>query len=248
MYCEELTIDTVKVLGVDFAKLNMQQTIKLIADRTSNAQGTFIVTANPEIVMYARDHPEYSGLIQRHADLVTADGIGIIKGASMLGTPLPERVTGYDLMLELLADADRTGKRVYLLGAKADVNQMAVARVAKDFPHLQIVGARDGYFDLEDLDVRQSIIGAQPDIVFAALGFPRQEQFLAALQPALPTAVLMGVGGSFDVLSGTAKRAPVWMQNAHLEWFYRLLKQPSRIGRMMVLPKFLVEVRKSQHR
>ncbi len=238
--------EQVNVLGVNFAKLNMNETVAWINDRIKQKQGTFIVTANPEIVMYARDHPDYAGLIGRHADLVTADGIGVIKGAAMLGTPLPERVTGYDLMLRLLQNASEAHHRVYLLGAKADVNEQAVARVLRDYPGIELVGARDGYFDLEDLAVRQAVADAKPDLVFAALGFPRQEQFLASLQPALPQALLMGVGGSFDVLSGAAKRAPVWMQNAHLEWFYRLLKEPSRLGRMMVLPKFLVEVKKSQ--
>ncbi|WP_127848384.1 WecB/TagA/CpsF family glycosyltransferase [Lacticaseibacillus hulanensis] len=239
--------ESVDVLGVAFAKFNMRETVAYITGRCASGQGTFVVTANPEIVMYAKDHPDYAGLIKRHADLVTADGIGIIKGAQMLGTPLPERVTGYDLLHELLGVANDNSQRVYLLGAKADVNAMAVAKVQEQYPNVRIVGAHDGYFSA-DAAIMQDIISAKPDFVFAALGFPRQEQFLAGLQPSLPKAVLMGVGGSFDVLAGTAKRAPVWMQNAHLEWFYRLLKQPSRIGRMMVLPKFLVEVRKSKQK
>jgi N-acetylglucosaminyldiphosphoundecaprenol N-acetyl-beta-D-mannosaminyltransferase len=238
-------LDNVNVLGMNFAKFNMAQTVAYITGRTAKHQGTFVVTANPEIVMYAKDHPDYAALIKKHADLITADGIGIIKGAAMLGTPLPERVTGYDLLHELLRNANAQSQRVYLIGAKANVNAMAVQKVREQYPQVQIVGARDGYFNLDDASVRQAIIDAKPDIVFAALGFPRQEQFLADLQPELTEAVLMGVGGSFDVLSGLTKRAPVWMQNAHLEWFYRLLKEPTRLGRMMVLPKFLIEVKKS---
>lgn len=237
--------ETVSVLGIKFAKLDLAATMAEITGRMHQKQGTFIVTANPEIVMYAKDHQDYAALIKNRADLVTADGIGIVKGAAMLGTPLPERVTGYDVLLELLKVADAKRMRVCLIGATADVNAQTVAKVTRDYPGVQIAFARDGYFDLTDASVQQAVVDSQPEIVFAALGFPRQEQFLSSIQAKLPHAVLMGVGGSFDVLSGTAKRAPVWMQNAHLEWFYRLLKQPSRFGRMLVLPKFLIEVKKS---
>ncbi|WP_155286461.1 WecB/TagA/CpsF family glycosyltransferase [Lacticaseibacillus zhaodongensis] len=235
----------VDVLGVQFDNYDLAEFTKQVTDRYDAGQGSFIVTANPEIVMYAREHPDYAKLIHARADLVSADGIGVVKGAAMLGTPLKERVTGYDLMLNLLSWANANKRRVYFIGAKQAVNDAAVARVQRDYPDLVVAGTHDGYFDLKDQSVLDAVVAAQPDIVLAALGFPKQENFIAAIQGELPNAVMMGVGGSFDVLSGTVKRAPVWMQNAHLEWFYRLVKEPSRLGRMMVLPRFLMVVRQS---
>lgn len=236
----------VNVLGMQFDKDTMAGFVTRITQSFQQGRGQFIVTANPEIVMYAREHPDFARLIADRADLVTADGIGVVKAAGMLGTPLPERVTGYDLMHELLAWADTQGLTVALIGAKQAVNDAAVAQVKRQYPNVKVVFARDGYFDLTDETVAPTVAASKPDLVFAALGFPKQEQFLARLQPQLPGAVMMGVGGSFDVLSGTVKRAPKWMQQAHIEWLYRLLKEPSRIGRMMVLPRFLLVVKKSQ--
>ena len=237
-------MNRVDVLGVDFDAYTMAEFMHRIKDRYQSGSGSFIVTANPEIIMYAREHPDYAQLIKQDADFVTADGIGVVKGAAMLGTPLPERVTGYDLMQELLAWANAQRLSVYFIGAKAEVNKIAVAKVREQYPQLTIAGARDGYFDLDDQTVSQAVIDSGADLVFAALGFPKQEYFLKRIKAARPNAVLMGVGGSFDVLSGTVKRAPKWMQKLSIEWLYRLVTNPSRIGRMMVLPRFLAAVRK----
>ncbi|WDF83437.1 WecB/TagA/CpsF family glycosyltransferase [Lacticaseibacillus pabuli] len=236
----------VDVLGVDFDAYTMAEFMQRIKERYQDDKGSFIVTANPEIVMYAREHPDYAQLIDHDADFVTADGIGVVKGAAMLGTPLPERVTGFDLMQELLGWANAQHLSVYLIGAKADVNKAAVAKVQERFPQLTIAGARDGYFDLKDTSVAQVVIDSGADVVFAALGFPKQEYFLKRIKAARPHTILMGVGGSFDVLSGTVKRAPKWVQRLSLEWLYRLAKNPSRFGRMMVLPRFLAAVRKNK--
>lgn len=241
----------VNVLGVSFDNLTQVEFLQRFVDRLKDHTGTFAVTANPEIVMYAREHHDYLRLLQERADFITADGVGILVGAKMLGQPLKERVTGYDLMMNMLALAAKHGWRVYMIGAKKPVVTEAVRRLQLHWPSLNIVGYRDGYFDLADARVRQEITALRPQLVFAALGFPKQEEFLTQLQPVLPGTFLMGVGGSFDVLAGTAKRAPTWMQKARLEWFYRLLRQPSRIGRMLVLPQFVVKVanhrRKDRH-
>lgn len=231
-------MERVNVLGMAFDNHTMAEFMTILGKRMRQEQGTFIVTANPEIVMYAREHPEYQRLVDE-ADFVTADGIGVVKGAQILGTPIKERVTGFDLMVNLLQLAAQQGYRVYLIGAKPGIADAAAKKAAQEFPGLQIVGTHDGYFELGDTQVDQAIIAAKPDIVFAAMGYPRQEQFIAALRNHLPDALFMGVGGSFDVLSGTVKRAPVFMQKAHLEWFYRLLKEPTRFKRMLILPKFL---------
>lgn len=234
----------VDVLGVQFDAFTQDEFLVEFKHRRESHEGTFVVTANPEIVMYARDHPEYQQLLNTKPNYITADGVGIISAAKLLGHPLPERVTGYDLMWALLADANAHKLRVYFIGAKEAINQQAVAQVRQAFPDLVVAGAHDGYFDLTDQSVQDAVVASKPDMVFAALGFPKQDYFLTALHPRLPEAFLMGVGGSFDVLSGTVKRAPVWMRNLRLEWFYRLLREPTRLGRMLVLPKFLQVVRR----
>lgn len=232
----------VDVLGVGFDNYTQTEFMALFAQRLAQQQGTFVVTANPEIVMAARDDAEFQGYLAQ-ADFITADGIGVVKGAQILGTPLKERVTGFDLFMALLTLANQQHYRVYLIGAQADVIQQAQKRLRADFPNIELVGCRNGYFT-DTAAVQADIIAAAPQMVFAGLGAKKQERFLVQLKQSLPAAYLMGIGGSFDVFSGKSKRAPKWMQNLHLEWFYRLLKEPSRWRRMLVLPKFLRVVKR----
>ncbi|WP_225046833.1 WecB/TagA/CpsF family glycosyltransferase [Lacticaseibacillus kribbianus] len=227
------------LLGTPFDDGTQQDFLTRFTARMREGVGTFVVTANPEIVMYARSHPEYRRLINTQADFVTADGIGVLLGARIMGQRLAARVTGYDLMTALLAQAAERGQRVALVGAKQAVLEQAAAKLAAQYPQLDLCYLHNGYFVLDDPTVAAALVEAKPDLVFAALGFPKQEFFLAGVGERLPHAFLMGVGGSFDVLAGAVRRAPRWMQRAHLEWFYRLLKEPSRLGRMMVLPQFV---------
>ncbi|WP_262316077.1 WecB/TagA/CpsF family glycosyltransferase [Lacticaseibacillus parakribbianus] len=235
------------ILGTPFDDGTEAQFLTRFQTRLAKGVGTFVVTANPEIVMYARTHPDYQALIAKRADFVTADGIGILLGARILGSRLAARVTGYDLMQAMLQAAAAEGLRVALVGAKAAVLGQAKARLTAQHPGLNVCYQHDGYFDLADASVADAVVAAQPDLIFAALGFPKQERFLAGLQKRLPRAFMMGVGGSFDVAAGVVSRAPRWMQRVHLEWFYRLLKEPSRIGRMMVLPQFVWVVWRTRH-
>lgn len=236
----------INILGVGFDKYSLSEFETKFLDRLKKRQSTLIVTANPEIVMTAKDDPSYREIINNVADYVTADGIGIVKAARMLGKRLPERVTGYDLFTWFLDTANKDKLRVYLIGAKPEVIQAVEKKVKSEYPDIDLVGCEDGYFKDSLETVASRIKAAQPDLVFAALGFPKQERLLAILREEGLAATMMGVGGSFDVFSGMAKRAPKAFQDAHLEWFYRLLKEPTRIGRMMVLPKFVVEVKKSK--
>ncbi|MST78953.1 WecB/TagA/CpsF family glycosyltransferase [Lactobacillus equicursoris] len=236
----------INILGVGFDKYSLSEFEAKFLDRLKKRQSTLIVTANPEIVMTAKDDPSYREIINNVADYVTADGIGIVKAARMLGKRLPERVTGYDLFTWFLDTANKDKLRVYLIGAKPEVIQAVEKKVKSEYPDIDLVGCEDGYFKDSLETVASRIKAAQPDLVFAALGFPKQERLLAILREEGLAATMMGVGGSFDVFSGMAKRAPKVFQDVHLEWFYRLLKEPTRIGRMMVLPKFVVEVKKSK--
>lgn len=232
----------VSVLGVTFDNKTKEAFLKELMARIDHKKKSFVVTANPEIVMYAKKDPNYMSLI-KEADYVIADGIGIIKGSKMLGTPIVERVAGYDLMLALLEEANQQGSRVYLLGAKEDVLQSTVAKVKKLYPSINLIGSRNGYFDFSASAVIEAVQATQPDIVFVAIGYPKQEQWIHQYMKTASKGLLMGVGGSFDVLSGKSKRAPKIFIKLNIEWLYRLIKQPFRIKRMMALPRFLREVK-----
>ncbi|MFT8727955.1 MAG: WecB/TagA/CpsF family glycosyltransferase [Liquorilactobacillus ghanensis] len=229
----------INILGIQFSQLTNQQLIKQLTLDLEQQQCRFIVTANPEIVLYARKHFEYAAILKQ-ADLITADGIGIVIGAKLLGQPLPERVTGFDTLQQLLKVAEKKQKSVYFLGARATVLNTALKNIQRQYPKLIIAGYHDGYYQ-SAAEIGQTIKQLQPDIVLVALGFPKQETFIS--QYAAGThAIWMGVGGSFDVIAGKVKRAPLFWQKHHIEWCYRLLQEPSRLPRMLALPKYLLLV------
>ncbi|WP_414838636.1 WecB/TagA/CpsF family glycosyltransferase [Carnobacterium sp. TMP28] len=231
----------INILNVLFDNLKQKEMVALLMKRVNNKQKTFIVTANPEIVMYANHHQSYRQLLKQ-ATVITADGIGIIKGSKILGTPIVERVTGYDLMLDLFKEANRLNKRVYLLGARQEVIALAEQKLKQDYPGIVLVGVHNGYFDLADEEVLHDVLDSKADMVFVGLGFPRQEKWILQYLEKADSGLVMGIGGAFDAYTGVVKRAPALFIKMNLEWFYRLIKQPSRFRRMLVLPKFLVAV------
>ncbi len=234
-------METVTVQNVTFHNYSFNQFADLLMKRVNGNKKTFVVTANPELVMYANRDRDYLHVL-RQADFVTPDGIGVVIASKILRKPLKERVAGYDLMNELLRRAERENRSVYLLGAKGTTLEKAYRNIKKQYPDLKIVGRHHGYFDIEDETVADEIARLQPDFVFAALGFPKQEFWISRYIGKFEKGLFMGVGGSFDVWAGEVKRAPdVWIK-LHLEWLYRLIKQPSRWKRMLVLPQFLVKV------
>ncbi|WP_097558134.1 WecB/TagA/CpsF family glycosyltransferase [Lactiplantibacillus plantarum] len=233
--------DTVNILNVPFIKTTNAGFVQQLQTDILAHRNRFVVTANPEILMYAREHPDYQQVLTQ-ADYITPDGIGVIQGAQILGTPLPERITGYDTLLTLLEWCSQQHQRIFLLGAKPAVLKQVTTIVQRDYPGIVVAGARDGYYDDEQTVVDQ-IVAAQPDMVFVATGFPKQEFFIAEHRQRLD-ALWMGVGGSFDVIAGAVKRAPLFWQKHHVEWLYRLIQEPSRFKRMLVLPRYLRLVKK----
>ncbi|WP_423335703.1 WecB/TagA/CpsF family glycosyltransferase [Neobacillus sp. 19] len=226
-----------------FNYVTKQQILNILTKRIEDGKKTFLVTANPEIVMHANSEPEYMQVIQQ-ADYVIADGIGIIIGSKIIGQPLPERVPGFELMQELLKKGNEAHWSAYFLGAKKEVVEKAVEMVRRQHPNLVIAGYHDGFFDWEANTIQEEIQRTKPDMVFVALGLPRQENFIVKNLTKFDKGLFIGVGGSFDVIAGTVKRAPVIWQKLNLEWFYRLIKQPSRWRRMLVLPQFLIRMLK----
>lgn len=205
-------------------------------------QAAHICTTNPEFTMIAQRDANFYNVLSR-ADLCVPDGVGLLWAARRLGQPLPERVTGSDGVPRIAERAAREGWRLYLLGAAPGVADKTAHILQARFPGLQIAGVYSGSPAPEDEDdIVARVNGSDADVLFVAYGAPRQDKWIARNLPRLNVAVAMGVGGSFDFIAGVMPRAPVWMQRAGIEWLYRLILQPSRIGRMMRLPRFVLAV------
>ena len=234
----------IDVLGVGFDNITMEQAVAegLRLSKTEGAH--MVVTPNPEIVELCREDPALRDLVNG-ADLVLADGIGVIRGAAMLGTPLRARVPGIEFAAALMARMAEEGNSLYLLGAKPGVAEAAAKRLQDQYPGLRIAGTHDGYFQ-DDGPVIAAIRGSGADAVFVCLGAPKQELWMAKNSVATGARLLCGLGGSLDVFAGQVERAPKFWRDHGLEWFYRLCKDPRRIGRMMKLPLFLLHVRQEK--
>ncbi len=230
----------IDVLGVGFDNVTLEEAVAQAMDIIQQETAQYVVTPNPEIVEICREDPKAKDVVNGAA-LVLPDGIGIIKGAAILKTPLKGRVPGIEFGQALMAELAKTGKTLYLLGGKPGVAEMAKEKLCQTYPGLCIVGTQDGYFKDDDKVVNQ-IAQSGADVVFVCLGAPKQEFWMARNGAATNAHLLCGLGGSLDVFAGVVERAPVWFQKAGLEWFYRLCKEPRRIGRMMKLPLFLVHV------
>lgn len=230
--------NTAEVLGCRIDPLTMAATLNRIEDFIHNKQTAHIITLNAEIAYQAYSDTDLQDLINR-AQIVTPDGIGIVWGARQLGVNVPERVTGIDLMEQLCQRAARQGWNIYLLGAAPGVAQAAALKLQQKYPGLIIAGIQHGYFDdAQTEQVVADIARSKPDILFIGLGAPRQEWWIDQHKERLKVPVLIGVGGSLDVISGQKQRAPQWMINYNLEWLYRLMAEPSRYKRQLVLPRF----------
>lgn len=236
-------MQTQNILGFNFINATNQEFHQELNRQLQQEKNTFVVTANPEIVTYALAHPQFSTLIQK-ADYLTPDGIGIIYAAKQLQRPLNERITGYDTFRYLLNLAQENQLKILLYGAKPEVLNAVKAKITDDYPKIKVVGAFDGYLtDLHPL--QEQLKKAQPQLVFVALGSPKQEEFINQ-NFKTTTAIWMGIGGSFDVFSGKVKRAPKWIQKMNLEWLYRLITNPKRFKRYLAIPRFLKLVRKTK--
>ena len=235
-------ITPIKILGVPVHPYTMKGAVEKILERVSQSKKTFVVTANAEIIMMGQSDDEYMKILN-NAALVLPDGAGTVWAGRELGYEVPERVAGYDLFLNLMTEAAQMKLKVFFFGSAPGVAEEAKQKCEILYPGVSIVGCRDGYFKEEDnLAIVEEINNSGADLLFVALGAPKQEKWLAKFQDILKPSLLMGIGGSFDVVAGKMERAPKWMQDASLEWLFRLYKQPSRLGRMLVLPKFVIKV------
>nr|WP_325247379.1 WecB/TagA/CpsF family glycosyltransferase [uncultured Oscillibacter sp.] len=234
----------VDVLGVGFDNLTLDEAVARGMELVCGEGTHYVVTPNPEIVEVCRENPTARDAVNG-ADLVLPDGVGVVKGAAMLGTPLKEKTPGIEFAAGLMGKMAQQGKSLYLLGAKPGVAELAGQRLTQRYPGLRIAGTHDGYFK-EDGPVVEAIRQSGADVVFVCLGAPKQELWMAKNGSATGAHLLCGLGGSLDVFAGVVARAPKFWSDHGLEWFYRLCKEPRRIGRMMKLPLFLVHVKQEK--
>lgn len=226
------------ILGVGFDSITLPQAAEKAVGLLEQGGPHYVVTPNPEMVQRAQKEPDFEAVLNG-ADLVLPDGIGVIYAGKILGRPLQGRVPGIEFAAALCDELAKNGKRLFLLGAKPGVAEQAAENLKKDHPGLTVCGVHDGYFK-EDGPVAEEIRATGADVVFVCLGFPRQEYWMAQHGSRTGAGLLVGLGGSLDVFAGQVRRAPAGFQKLGLEWLYRLMTQPSRIGRMAKLPLFLV--------
>lgn len=237
--------DQVVVIDIPIDNLSKNRLLKRVYTGLERQQkNCLIVTANPEIIMHTQRAPAYKEAVL-NADYIIPDGYGIILASQILNQPLAEKIVGYELLHTFLEYASLNGKSVYFFGAQEGVAVDAAINATRLYPGLRIAGTRNG-FSGYGLEVTEDIASTKPDFLFIGLGVPLQEQWAVKNRDSFPHAVLMGVGGSFDVLSGRTKRAPRFFLERNLEWLYRLLSQPARAVRMIQLPIFVVKVYKQK--
>ena len=226
-------------MGVGFDDLTRDGAVALCKNLIEEHRSAYMVTPNPEIVMASWDDPALREAIS-NADLVIPDGIGVVKAAKILGTPLKERLPGIEIGEAILQYAAQSGKKVFLLGAKPGVADLAADRMREMFPGIVICGVNDGYFK-DDAAVIEKINAAKPDFLMVCLGFPKQEMWMAQNASKLDVGLMAGLGGSLDVFAGTVLRAPEKWQRMNAEWLYRCIKEPWRFKRIARLPLFILK-------
>ena len=227
-------------LGVNVIALNYDEIIEDIKKRMEEGLTSTIIAVNPEKVITASQDEQVKTLIN-DATYQIPDGVGILLASRLKGGDIQSRVTGVDMMDRLLKFASDEGKKVFMYGAKEEVVATAKAKIEEKYPRIQITGYSNGYTKDQDELVRK-INESGAEIIFVALGSPRQELWIRDHMKELNVKVYQGVGGSFDVFAGNVKRAPSVFRKAGLEWFYRLITDPKRFKRQLALPKFLFKI------
>lgn len=237
----------IDVLGIPIIDTTKNEFVHHIIDEMqTSVKPICIVTANPEIIMLAKENKDYEQCLL-NSTYVVADGIGVVIGSKILGTPLKERIPGYELVHDFLRTAKKNHNRFFFYGGKPGIAKQAAERAKALYPHIDIIGVADGYGgDGNSDEVAHHAAALNPDFIFVATGAPKQEEWIAQHRDQFKNAVMMGVGGSLDVLSGNVHRAPDIFIKLNLEWFHRLITQPTRFVRMLKIPQFLIAVKRSK--
>lgn len=227
------------ILGVKVDNCTMAEAVSELEKYLGSGKSHIVVTPNAEILLMCREDKQLLDAIDC-ASFVSADGVGVLKAAKILGTPLKEKVAGCELGLNILYKAAEKGCGVFLLGSKPGVAEAAAQKLCEKVPGLIVSGTHDGYFKPEqDEQIVKQINDSGASVLWVCLGAPKQEKWMAKNRGALHVDLMMGLGGSLDVYAGNVKRAPRWMIKLKLEWLYRLIKEPWRFSRMIKIPRIL---------
>ena len=235
----------INIRGVYFDNVNMDEAMEKVTSMAGTEGLDYMFTPNSEIVQNCIENPALFEVINS-ASIIIPDGIGVVYASKILKTPLKEKVPGCEVAEKLMEYAAKTGDGVFFFGGgkkteeREAISTLAASKMCEKYPGLNIVGTRDGYFTEADVpSIIEEINNSGAKILFVCLGAPKQEKWIYDNREALKVNFAAGLGGTLDVFAGTVKRAPEFFIKANLEWFYRLLCMPSRLGRMMKLPKFL---------
>jgi N-acetylglucosaminyldiphosphoundecaprenol N-acetyl-beta-D-mannosaminyltransferase len=220
--------DRIAMFGANMDAMTMDETVAEIDRRIAQGQFTQHVVINVAKIVQMQDDAELAAAVQA-CDVINIDGAGIVIGGRFLGLDIPERVAGIDLFDRLLEYGEYSGKSVYLLGATEEVINKTVQAVTQKYPGLKIAGYHHGYFWDDEESVVAKIRASGAELLFVGIGSPLKERFIDKWRNEFGVLFAMGVGGTFDVVSGKVRRAPKWMQRAGLEWFFRVLQEPRRM-------------------
>lgn len=236
-------IQRVRVLGVPVDSVDMPGVLKRIDSLIKNGKrGSYILAINPEKVIFLQKDRFLKQMFE-NAALLIPDGIGVVHAVRLLYGLDVERVPGADLMHHLCRESARKGYRIFVYGASEEVNRESVRTLRQLYPGIHLVGRCNGYMTEESMnDLIEEINKSNADVLFIALGSPRQEQWIQKYLPRLKVKVCQGVGGTLDTISGKKRRAPVFVRRLGLEWLYRLVCEPRRIRRQIVYPLFTIKV------
>ncbi len=243
-------MDSISIMGVRIDNVTMEEVVDIVEKKIEKEEKYIIYTPNTEIIMMCQSDDEFLNYMNQ-SDINIPDGIGLVYASKIKNAPLKEKVAGFDLSMNLLKIADEKGLKLYAVGGKPGVAEAALTNVHKKYPNIKIVGSHHGYFKgahlghnghEEEFAVIEEINAEKPDILFVGFGAKKQEQWIQYNKNKVNAKIIIGNGGTIDVLAGNVKRAPEFYVKLGLEWLYRLAKEPKRISRQIVLPIFMVKV------
>ncbi len=243
-------MDKLNIMGVRIDNKTMNEAMSIIEKKLAGNEQYVIYTPNTEFVMMCQNDEEFMDLMNK-SDINVPDGVGLIYASKIKKHPLKEKVAGYDLSVNLLRLANEQGLRLFVIGGKPGVAEAAMKNVHEEYPNIKIMGAQHGYFQgthlgknghEEELKVIEEINITKPDILFVGFGAKKQEQWIEYNKDKIDAKIIIGNGGTLDGLAGHVKRAPDIFIKLGLEWFYRLVKEPKRIKRQILLPMFMLKV------
>ena len=244
--------ERIQILGITIDPLTMKETVDAVEQYVLKKHPLHLMGVNADKINQCHEDEKIKKIVNE-SGIINADGASVVLASRFLGSPVPERVAGIDLMQNLLELSNKKGYSVYFFGAKEEILQDMLKAFKQRYPDLDVVGYRNGYFSPEDEEkIQEDIKDKKPDFVFVGITSPKKEYIIQSFMDNGINAVFMGVGGSFDVLSGHIKRAPLWMQKLNLEWLFRVANEPKRlfkryfVGNVTFVKRVLDEKRKSK--